>query len=66
MGEVVICAYVDDMLIVGDEVAVDKTHEELRKSFKIVVEEATEFLGCKWIESEKGYVIHQPHLLKKL
>ena len=66
MGEVVICAYVDDMLIVGDEMAVDKTHEELRKSFKIVVEEATEFLGCKWIESEKGYVIHQPHILMKL
>ena len=27
-GEVIICAYVDDMLIVGDEKAVDKTHED--------------------------------------
>ena len=64
--EVIIFAYVDDMLIVRDEMAVDKTHEELRKAFTIVVEEAKEFLRCKWIESEKGYVIHQAHVLKKL
>ena len=40
-GEVIICAYVDDMLIIGDEQAVDNTHEGLRKSYNIVVKEAT-------------------------
>ena len=45
--EVIICAYVDDKLIVGDEKAVDKTHEDMRKLYNIVVEEATDFLGCE-------------------
>ena len=43
LGEVIICAYVDDMLIVGDEKAVDDTHIGLRDVFNITVVEGTEF-----------------------
>ena len=54
------------MLIVGDDKAVDQTHEGLRKTFKITVEEATEFLGCKWEETKEGYLVHQPDIIKRL
>ena len=65
-GEVIICAYIDDMLIIGDKEAVDRTHAALSGPFTILVEEATEFLGCKWINTKDGYRIHQPHIIKKL
>merc|ERR1712242_241049 len=35
-GTVIICAYVDDMLIIGDEEAVDDTHEGLRARYNIL------------------------------
>lgn len=66
IGEVIICAYVDNMLIVGDIEAVDDTHRELGDAFNITIEEATEFLGCKWSKEEKGYLIHHPDLLHKM
>ena len=66
LGEVIICAYVDDMLIVGDDNAVNDTHKELGDVFNITIEEAKEFLGCKWIRNENSYWIHQPAILKKI
>ena len=54
------------MLIVGEEDAVDQTHEGLRKTFKITVEEATEFLGCKWERTKGGYLVHQLDIIKRL
>ena len=65
LGEDIICAYVDEILIVGDDVAVDDTHKGLRRSLNTTVEEVTEFLGCKWIKIQEGYWIHQPDILKK-
>ena len=54
------------MLIVGDNEAVDNTHAELRNSFNITIEGATEFLGCKWKKTKNGYLIHQPDILKRM
>ena len=38
----------------------------MRNLYNVVVQEATEFLGYKWINTENGYVIHQPSILERL
>ena len=66
LGTVIICAYVDDMLIIGDNEAIDDTHKQLREHYTLSVEEAKAFLGCKWIEEEDKLLLYQPDIFRKI
>ena len=66
LGTVIICAYVDNMLIIGDNKAIDDTHKKLRDYYTLSVEEAKDFLGCKWIEEEDKLLLYQPDIFRKI
>nr|GEW08561.1 hypothetical protein [Tanacetum cinerariifolium] len=65
---VIICLYVDDMLIFGtDQNQVDKTKKFLSSRFLMKdMEEADVFLGIKITSENKGIVITQSHYIKKI
>ena len=69
-GIVFIAIWVDDSLLVGDKVAIDKTIEDLRgKGFTLKVEGSLkDYLSCEiTLDKGKGVGwIHQPHLVDKL
>ncbi|GJW59597.1 zinc finger, CCHC-type containing protein [Tanacetum coccineum] len=65
---VIICLYVDDMLIFGtDQNQVDKTKKFLSSRFSMKdMGEADVILGIKIKCENKGIVITQPHYIKKI
>jgi len=69
-GVVFIAIWVDDSLLVGDQKAIDKTIEDLkRKGFTLKVEGSLQdYLSCEiTLDKDKGVGwIHQPHLVDKL
>ncbi|GKB60264.1 zinc finger, CCHC-type containing protein [Tanacetum coccineum] len=65
---VIICLYVDDMLIFGtDQNQVDKTKEFLSSNFSMKdMEEADVILGIKIKHENKGLAITQSHYIEKI
>ncbi|KAJ9556935.1 hypothetical protein OSB04_011549 [Centaurea solstitialis] len=65
---VIICLYVDDMLIIGtDQDQVDKTKEFLSSKFDMKdMGEADVILGIKIIRGEHGITISQSHYIEKM
>ena len=67
-GIVILCIYVDDVLMVGDQSAIDKAIEDIEKVFSIRKEgKLNDYIGCIIeFENESEATMHQPHILKKL
>jgi Reverse transcriptase (RNA-dependent DNA polymerase) len=69
-GIVIIAIYVDDCLIIGDDLNMNKVIEELKGyKFGLKVEDhLTDYLSCQIITNfgNKTLFIMQPHLIKKL
>ncbi|GJY68902.1 zinc finger, CCHC-type containing protein [Tanacetum coccineum] len=65
---VIICLYVDDMLIFGtDQDQVDKTKEFLSSNFSMMdIGEADMILGIKIKREDKGITITQSHYIEKI
>ena len=69
-GTVFIAIWVDDSLLIGDDLAIEATIKDLRKAgFNLKIEGSLDdYLSCEISMNDnntKGW-IHQPHLLKKL
>ena len=65
-GEIIICLYVDDTAMIGDPEALEDTEAKLKKFFTVKVTELNEYVGCTFIRTKKGFLLHQLHLLKRL
>ena len=68
-GLVLIGLYVDDLLIIGNDVDIDEVIADIEKHFKVKVEEnLKDYLSCEIRFDEKMKVawIGQPHLIQKL
>ena len=66
-GTVIICLYIDDTLIVGDESAIRKFKDEIEIYFTTKQEgEMTEYVGCKVKRSKNTILFHQTELVEKL
>ena len=66
-GTVILCVYVNDMLVVGDKVAVENFKQEIKKHFN-TKEEGTlgEYVGCKVIRKGNELHMFQPNIMYKL
>jgi len=61
--------YVDDNLVIDNKTTIQKTVEQLKNEFNVMVKEETrDYLGCEVLTSENKRVgwIGQPHLHKNL
>ena len=68
-GTSILCIYVDDVLIIGNQKAIDKTIEDIGKVFNIRKEgKLNDYLGCivEFSDDNTSGTIHQPHTLNKL
>jgi len=63
----VICLYIDDMIIKGDEKLMEKTIESLEKVFKVKIQQDIKnCLGCEIVEGPVGMHLYQRRVIKKL
>ena len=68
-GPVYLCMYVDDVLIVGTRVTIDKAVRDIEDCFEITVDGTLkDYLGCEihFSEDKKSAWLGQPHLIKNL
>ena len=68
-GTVILCIYVDDVLMMGDKEAINKAIEDIMKEFSIRKEgKLHDYLGCiiNFDEDNDTGTIHQPYTLQKL
>ena len=68
-GTSILCIYVDDVLIIGNQKAIDKTIEDIEQVFDIRKEgKLNDYLGCiiEFSDDNTSGTIHQPHTLNKL
>ena len=66
-GIIIICIYVDDVLQIGDKLAIEKFSEEIKNIFTVKsAGSLDDYLGCEIKFDDKGAIIHQPHIIKKL
>ena len=66
-GTVIVCLYIDDTLITGDEKAVQSFKLELKKYFNTKEEgEMTEYVGCMIKRFNDTIYLHQTDLIKKI
>ena len=67
LGTVILCVYVDDMLVVGDKTAVEDFKQEIKKHFN-TKEEGTldEYVGCKVVRKGDELHMFQPDIMYKL
>lgn len=65
-GELVICFYVDDCGIIGEEPAMQDLETQLKKYFTVTVTDMNEYIGCTYVKTLKGLLVHQPRLLKRM
>ena len=68
-GTCIIIMYVDDMLIIGDDDAVEETTKEISENFLVKVEDnLADYLGCEFkiSEDKKRGWLGQPHIVKTL
>jgi Reverse transcriptase (RNA-dependent DNA polymerase) len=63
----VICLYVDDMIITGDEGMMNETIKGLEAAFKIKIQRnIKDFLGCEIIEGSGEIHLYQRRIIEKL
>ena len=66
-GTVIVCLYIDDTLITGDEKAVKAFKAELKKYFNTKEEgEMTEYVGCMVKRAGDTIYLHQTDLIDKI
>lgn len=68
-GTVILCIYVDDVLMIGDKEAINSATEDIMKEFSIRKEgKLYDYLGCiiNFDENNETGTIHQPYTLQKL
>lgn len=68
-GTVYLCMYVDDILCVGSQEAIDKAISDIREDFELTVDRtSTDYLGCeiKFSQDRRSAWLGQPHLLRNL
>ena len=66
-GTVIVCLYIDDTLITGDEKAVKAFKAELKKYFNTKEEgEMTEYVGCMVKRAGDTIYLHQTDLINKI
>ena len=67
-GTVIICVYVDNILCVRDQRAIDAMKNELTKYFLVKDEgRMEEYVGCLVVrDTVRDVIFHQPHLIKKI
>ena len=65
-GEIIICLYVDDSVIMGEEKALDQTEKDLNINFTVTVEEMMNYMGCDYIVKSKGLNLNQPKLIQRI
>ena len=66
-GIVILCIYVDDVCLMGDDAAIEEAINDIESEFKIRREgPLKDYLGCIIEFSNDEATIHQPHILKKL
>ena len=59
-----LCLYVDDSIITGDENMMNKTIEGLNEVFKIKVQkDINDFLGCEIKEVKGGFQLNQTYFI---
>ena len=68
-GTIILCIYVDDALMIGDDSAINKTVKQLRSKLSLKdVGTLKEYVGCTFIHEveKKRLIMCQPDLLVKL
>ena len=65
-GEIIICLYVDESAMMGEEKALDQTEKDLKTNFTVTVEEMMNYVGCDYIVTSKGLNLHQPKLIQRI
>ena len=67
-GVVVLCIYVDDVLLTGDDEAVKQAIKDIKTIFDIRKEgKLSDYLGCILnFDRKDEATMHQPHIIKKL
>ena len=65
-GECIVLLYVDDSALLGEEAAVEETYKKLKLHYTVKIKDMDEYIGCKFEPTEKGLLLHQPRLLKRL
>ena len=67
-GTLIICVYVDDILCICNQQAIDSLKVELAKYFAVKDEgKIEEYVGCLVMRNVVGNImLHQPHLIKKI
>ena len=67
LGTVILCMYVDNMLVVGDKLAVETFKREIRKFFNTKEEGMLDkYVGCKVTRKGNKLHIFQPDIMYKL
>jgi len=67
--KIILGLYVDDVLIVGDELEVKTFIESFKKKYKSgVYDSVDDFIGCEllWNVSRTRLILHQSGMIKKL
>ena len=63
----ILCVYVDNMLVVGDKVAVENFKQEIKKHFNTKEEGMLDkYVGCKVIRKGDELHMFQPDIMYKL
>ena len=58
-GIIIICIYVDDVLQIGDKLAIEKFSEEIKNIFTVKsAGSLDDYLGCEIKFDDKGAIIH--------
>ena len=66
-GMVILCVYVDDILMVGDKRGIAHVTEELKAHFAVKrSNEVTEYVGCGIEKIDNGMRLHQPDIIAKI
>ena len=66
-GTVIVCLYIDDTLVIGNDAAVQSFKKELKLYFNTKEEgEMTEYVGCMVRRTEDSIYLHQSDLIKKI
>ena len=63
----VVCVYIDDTLVIGDDEAVREFKSEIRKFFSSKEEgEMTEYVGCMLRKTDDAILLHFGDKAKKM
>ena len=63
----IICLYIDDTMIVGNEIEIKKFKEEIKLHFKTKEEgEMKDYVGCMIQKKNDEMFLHQSYLIDKL